>query len=416
MTTSIRLRMFSYFSRRILILKEVQVKFMISFLIKKFIPQHSSSPKEATRIRYAVCKLLGYVGIALNFFLFVSKYTIGMMVGSVAIKGDAVNNLTDFMSNIISILSFRIAEKPADKEHPYGHERTETISALFMGMIIVYLGIEMLRQSVAKIIHPSPVHFEWAAVIVLIISIAVKLYMYAYNHKYGIIYDSDLLEANAIDSRNDVMGTILVLASTLISPLIHYDLDGIMGVIVSIIIFFSAWDLLKDVINTLLGEAPSPETINKIVDIIMESPMVIDVHDIAVHSYGPKYTYATAHVEVDGTLNLMDVHSEVDRLERRIAKSMNIELVTHVDPILLDDSDTINLEDQIASGIAQISEKWALQDFRIEKKHKKTHIFFDLIVPYDETKTEDEIEEMIRQTLKNPDQYKLEIRLVHPYS
>ncbi len=386
---------------------------MISFLIRKLIPD---SQDHTTKVRYAVCKLLGYVGIALNFFLFISKYTIGYAVGSVAIKGDAINNLTDFMSNIISILSFKIAEKPADKEHPYGHERTETIAALFMGMIIVYLGIEMFRQSVAKIIHPGVVHFEWAAVAVLILSICVKLYMYAYNNKYGKIYDSDLLVANALDSRNDVVGTVMVLASTLISPLIHYDLDGIVGLVVSGIILYSAWGLLKDVINTLLGEAPKASQINEIIDTIMESPMVIDVHDIAIHTYGPKYTYATAHVEVDGTLGLIEVHSEVDRLERKVSRNMGIELVTHVDPVVLDDVQTNLLEDKVASSVAQLNNQWSIQDFRIEKRTKRTHIFFDLIVPYNEKQEAKEIAEAIRTSFEHPENYKIELRLVHPFS
>lgn len=386
---------------------------MISFLIRKLIPDNQD---HTTKVRYAVCKLLGYVGIALNFFLFISKYTIGYAVGSVAIKGDAINNLTDFMSNIISILSFKIAEKPADKEHPYGHERTETIAALFMGMIIVYLGIEMFRQSVAKIIHPGVVHFEWAAVAVLILSICVKLYMYAYNNKYGKIYDSDLLVANALDSRNDVVGTVMVLASTLISPLIHYDLDGIVGLVVSGIILYSAWGLLKDVINTLLGEAPKASQINEIIDTIMESPMVIDVHDIAIHTYGPKYTYATAHVEVDGTLGLIEVHSEVDRLERKVSRNMGIELVTHVDPVVLDDVQTNLLEDKVASSVAQLNNQWSIQDFRIEKRTKRTHIFFDLIVPYNEKQEAKEIAEAIRTSFEHPENYKIELRLVHPFS
>lgn len=385
---------------------------MINLLIRRLIPD--SAHHESVHVRYAVCKLLGYVGIALNFFLFASKYSIGLLVGSVAIKGDAVNNLTDFMSNIVSILSFHLAEKPADREHPYGHERTETIAALFMGMVIVYLGIEMLRQSITKIISPSPVHFEWAAVVVLLLSICIKLYMYAYNHRYGQLYHSELLEANAVDSRNDVMGTVLVLASTLISPIIHYDLDGVAGVIISAIIFYSAWGLLKDVISSLLGQAPSTRTLNEIVDLVMQSPMVIDVHDIAVHSYGPRYTYATAHIEVDGTLNLMDVHSEVDRIERRIAREMNIEMVTHVDPVLLNDAETINKADMLAAVIASISSSWSMQDFRIEEEENHTKLFFDLIVPYDETRPQKEIEKEILAALPEDAHYKLEMRLVHP--
>lgn len=387
---------------------------MVTFLVNHFLSKSQNS--NSLNGRYAIGKLLGYIGIFLNFLLFVSKYTIGWMVGSVAIKGDAINNLTDFLSNIVSIFSFRLAEKPADKEHPYGHGRTETISALFMGAFIIVLGLKMLEQSIEKIIHPGAVHFEWAAVAVLCLSISTKFYMYTYNHKYARIYHSDLLEANAIDSRNDMIGTTLVLASTLISPLIHYDLDGFTGVIVSIIIFYSAWGLLKDVINTLLGEAPSIKKVNQIVDIILQHPIALDVHDITIHSYGPQYTYATAHVEVDGTLNLMDVHSEIDRIERQVSKEMNIELVTHIDPVLLHDNQTMHVSDMMHSTISKINGEWAIQDFRVENERKKTRIFFDLIVPYDEKRSVEEIKDLILKQIPNSQNYELEMRLVHPYS
>lgn len=389
---------------------------MITWLVQTRMKKIKSD--DPTTLRYAVGRLLGWAGIGFNFFLFLSKYTIGVLVGSVAIKGDAINNLTDFMSNIVSILSFRWAEKPADKEHPYGHERTETIAALFMGMLIVYLGIEMLRQSVEKILSPSPVHFEWAAVVVLLLSISVKLYMYSYNKKFARIYNSDLLEANAIDSRNDVFGTTLVLVSTLVSPLIGYDLDGWMGVIVSVIIFYSAWDLLKDVINVLLGEAPSMDTINEMVDIIMANPVVIDVHDIAIHSYGPRYTYATAHVEVDAALSLPFIHAEVDRIERQVMRDMRIELVTHVDPVLLHDEQTSNAEMSLKKAIESCSEDWTIQDFRLEndKSSGKQVLFFDLIVPYNEKRSLSQLKDLILKKIDHPENYSFEMRIVHPYS
>jgi cation diffusion facilitator family transporter len=378
----------------------------------------NANSTDSSSVRYAVCRVLGYLGIVLNIFLFLSKYLIGLAAGSVAIKGDAVNNLTDSMSNIISILSFRFAEKPADREHPFGHERTETIAALFMGMIIVYLGVEMLKQSVEKIISPGEYHFEWAAVAVLILSICIKLYMYAYNSRYGKKYDSDLLKANAIDSRNDCIGTALILLSTLLSPVIHYDLDGVMGVIVSGIIFYSAWDLLKDVINSLLGEAPSEQTVNEMIDLLMESPMVIDVHDVAIHSYGPRYQYATAHVCVDGSLNLMDVHSEIDALEREISKEMNIETVLHVDPMLINDEKTNIALDLFGQAVNSINPEWSVQDFRIESggENEKTGVYFDLIVPYSERHNLDDIVQSIQDNLIEPEKYSLYIRLVHPYS
>lgn len=377
------------------------------------------SDKDAITQRYAIGRLLGWAGIVLNFFLFLSKFLIGILVGSVAIRGDAINNLTDSMSNIVSILSFKIAEKPADKEHPFGHERTETIAALFMGMVIVYLGIDMVSQSFEKILHPTPVDFQWSAVAVLVLSICIKLYMYSYNHKYSKVYDSELLEANAIDARNDMLGTSLVLFSTIISPLIGFDLDGYVGLVVSVIIFISAYGLIRSVSNSLLGEAPSPQMMNEMVDLIMRNPVVIDVHDIAIHSYGPRYTYATAHVEVDGTLSLMEAHTEVDRIEREVMKQMGIELVTHVDPVLLHDEDTIKSEDALRKAINACNEKWMIQDFRVETSPEGSKVFFfDLIVPYDEERSHDEIVALLRSKLHLDLDcpFYLETRLVHPYS
>lgn len=387
---------------------------MISWLIHHFVKEKKSSPQA----RYKVSRLLESVGIVLNTFLFASKYLIGLLVGSVAIKADAVNNLTDSISNIVSILSFHFAEKPADKEHPFGHERTETIAALFMGMLIVYLGIEMLRQSVEKILHPQPFHFEWAAPGVLLLSIAVKFYMYAYNRKYGHKYHSELLIANSLDSRNDMAGTALILVSTLISPLIHYDLDGIMGVVTAILIFYSAWGLLHDVISTLLGEAPSQDQINELVDLLMDSPIVIDVHDVVIHSYGPRYQYATAHVEVDSSLSLMEAHEEIDRIERMISQKMGIEMVTHVDPVQLHDQETIQAADRLYAAISRVSPSWSVQDLRVEPEagSSKKKLYFDLIVPYEEQRCCADLEKQIREKMHGQDEYDMIMRIVHPYS
>lgn len=388
---------------------------MVTWLVNRILRKEKTD--DMTKLRYIISRLLGWVGIALNFTLFLSKYIIGVLVGSVSICGDAINNLTDSLSNVVSIISFKIAEKPADKEHPYGHERTETIAAMFMGMVIVYLGIDMVTQSFQKIIHPTPVHFEWAAVIILVLSISVKLYMYAYNHKYAKLYKSELLEANAIDSRNDVIGTAMVLLSTLISRFTGFDLDGYMGVVVSGIIFYSAWGLLREDSNILLGEAPTPQEMNQMIDLITINPMVIDVHDIAIHKYGPRYKYATAHVEVDGTLNLMDVHQEVDRIEREVMKVMGIELVTHVDPVLLHDEQTTRAEEKLTEAVRKTNPNWMIQDFRIEETPENQMVlYFDLIVPYDEKRSKKEIEDVLKSRLNDDKIAWMEMRLVHPYS
>lgn len=388
---------------------------MISWLIKKFVPD--SNDRQSPKVRYAVGRICGYVGIFLNILLFAMKYAVGLIVNSVAIKADAVNNLTDAVNNIVSIISFYISEKPADKEHPYGHQRTETITALFMGVLIAWLGVEMLRQSIEKIIHNQVPVFHWSSVIVLCFSIVIKLIMYLYNRKYGKKYDSDLLLANALDSRNDVLGTVLVLVSAVISPWLHYDLDGVIGLFVSGIILYSAWDLMKSVINVLLGEAPSTLEMNQLIDIIMREPMIMDIHDVIFHSYGPTKTYATAHVEVDGTLPLIEVHNVIDSIERIVQKEMNVDLVIHVDPLLLNDKKTMEAEDIFDEIVEQCNPEWSIHDFRIEERPQdSTRVYFDLVVPYNEKHSEEEILELIKNRLDHPEKYRLLIRIEHPYS
>ena len=245
----------------------------MNFLVRRFIKNYQDT-KDAN-VRTNVGKLSGIVGIFSNLFLFVIKFVIGTIVHSVSIQADGVNNLTDAGSNIISILSFHLANKPADKDHPFGHERTETIASLFVGILILVLGFETAKESISKVIHPGSIDFRIASVIILLISIIVKFWMYAYNKKLSKTYDSSLLEATALDSISDVCGTTAVLVSTLLSPVLHFNLDGYMGIVVSGIILYGAYGLLRDMINSLIGEAPDPELVHNIVDRIMAHPAIL---------------------------------------------------------------------------------------------------------------------------------------------
>lgn len=247
----------------------------MNFLVRRFIKNYQDT-KDAN-VRTSIGKLSGIVGIFSNLFLFVIKFVIGTIVHSVSIQADGVNNLTDAGSNIISILSFHLANKPADKDHPFGHERTETIASLFVGILILVLGFETAKESISKVIHPGSIDFRIASVIILLISIIVKFWMYAYNKKLSKTYDSSLLEATALDSISDVCGTTAVLVSTLLSPVLHFNLDGYMGIVVSGIILYGAYGLLRDMINSLIGEAPDPELVHNIVDMIMAHPAILGV-------------------------------------------------------------------------------------------------------------------------------------------
>jgi cation diffusion facilitator family transporter len=340
---------------------------------------------------------------------------IGVLVHSVSIKADGINNLTDAGSNIISILSFKLSEKPADKEHPYGHERTETITSLFVGMAIVLLGYEMFRQSLQSIIHPQELDFSWSAVGVLVLSIIVKLYMYMYNHHNAKVYNSSLLQANALDSRSDVLGTSAVLLSTLISAWTGYNSDGWTGLLVSGIIFYSAYGLLKDVINALIGQAPDKEIVDTIHDEMLKSDKILAVHDIIVHSYGQNSQFATAHAEVDASNDLSVIHDEIDAIEREVRNKTDIELTIHIDPMKLQDPLTKQFLARVDFALKQIDPSWQMHDFHVVETAQSCQLYFDLIVPFEEKRSETQIEHLILDYIYTKKPLEVTINLDHPF-
>lgn len=386
----------------------------MNFLVRRFIKNYQDT-KDAN-VRTNVGKLSGIVGIFSNLFLFVIKFMIGTIVHSVSIQADGVNNLTDAGSNIISILSFHLANKPADKDHPFGHERTETIASLFVGILILVLGFETAKESISKVIHPGSIDFRIASVIILLISIIVKFWMYAYNKKLSKTYDSSLLEATALDSISDVCGTTAVLVSTLLSPVLHFNLDGYMGIVVSGIILYGAYGLLRDMINSLIGEAPDPELVHNIVDRIMAHPAILGVHDMMLHNYGPNKIFASAHVEVDSSKDIFETHDHIDNIEREVKENMNIDLVLHMDPVKVNDPETELYRAKVVKAIHQIDPKWGFHDFRIVSGPTHVNLVFDLVIPFEEKYTQEEIEEMLLKHIESDKKIYLVLTIDHPYA
>lgn len=386
----------------------------MNFLVRRFIKNYQDT-KDAN-VRTSVGKLSGIVGIFSNLFLFVIKFVIGTIVHSVSIQADGVNNLTDAGSNIISILSFHLANKPADKDHPFGHERTETIASLFVGILILVLGFETAKESISKVIHPGSIDFRIASVIILLISIIVKFWMYAYNKKLSKTYDSSLLEATALDSISDVCGTTAVLVSTLLSPVLHFNLDGYMGIVVSGIILYGAYGLLRDMINSLIGEAPDPELVHNIVDMIMAHPAILGVHDMMLHNYGPNKIFASAHVEVDSSKDIFETHDHIDNIEREVKKNMNIDLVLHMDPVKVNDPETELYRAKVVQAIHQIDPKWRFHDFRIVSGPTHVNLVFDLVIPFEEKYAQEEIEEMLLKHIESDKKIYLVLTIDHPYA
>ena len=386
----------------------------MNFLVRRFIKNYQDT-KDAN-VRTNVGKLSGIVGIFSNLFLFVIKFMIGTIVHSVSIQADGVNNLTDAGSNIISILSFHLANKPADKDHPFGHERTETIASLFVGILILVLGFETAKESISKVIHPGSIDFRIASVIILLISIIVKFWMYAYNKKLSKTYDSSLLEATALDSISDVCGTTAVLVSTLLSPVLHFNLDGYMGIVVSGIILYGAYGLLRDMINSLIGEAPDPELVHNIVDRIMAHPAILGVHDMMLHNYGPNKIFASAHVEVDSSKDIFETHDHIDNIEREVKENMNIDLVLHMDPVKVNDPETELYRAKVVEAIHQIDPKWGFHDFRIVSGPTHVNLVFDLVIPFEEKYAQEEIEEMLLKHIDSDKKIYLVLTIDHPYA
>ena len=386
----------------------------MNFLVRRFIKNYQDT-KDAN-VRTNVGKLSGIVGIFSNLFLFVIKFMIGTIVHSVSIQADGVNNLTDAGSNIISILSFHLANKPADKDHPFGHERTETIASLFVGILILVLGFETAKESISKVIHSGSIDFRIASVIILLISIIVKFWMYAYNKKLSKTYDSSLLEATALDSISDVCGTTAVLVSTLLSPVLHFNLDGYMGIVVSGIILYGAYGLLRDMINSLIGEAPDPELVHNIVDRIMAHPAILGVHDMMLHNYGPNKIFASAHVEVDSSKDIFETHDHIDNIEREVKENMNIDLVLHMDPVKVNDLETELYRAKVVEAIHQIDPKWGFHDFRIVSGPTHVNLVFDLVIPFEEKYTQEEIEAMLLKHIESDKKIYLVLTIDHPYA
>ena len=386
----------------------------MNFLVRRFIKNYQDT-KDAN-VRTSVGKLSGIVGILNNLFLFVIKFLIGTIVHSVSIQADGVNNLTDAGSNIISILSFHLSNKPADKDHPFGHERTETIASLFVGILILVLGFETAKESISKVIHPGSIDFRLASVIILLVSIIVKFWMYTYNKKLSKTYDSSLLEATALDSISDVCGTTAVLVSTLLSPVLHFNLDGYMGIVVSGIILYGAYGLLRDMINSLTGEAPDPELVHNIVDMIMAHPAILGVHDMMLHNYGPNKIFASAHVEVDSSKDIFETHDHIDNIEREVKENMNIDLVLHMDPVKVNDPETELYRAKVVEAIHQIDPKWGFHDFRIVSGPTHVNLVFDLVIPFEEKYTQEEIEAMLLKYIQSDKKIYLVLTIDHPYA
>ena len=354
---------------------------MTNWLLRTFIKNsdHSEDPK----VRAAIGILSGIVGIVCNVLLCGGKLAVGIATGSVSITADAMNNLSDATSSVVTMLGFRLAERPADEEHPFGHARYEYLSGLAVSALILIIGVELAKSSLDKVLHPAAVEFGWTTAAVLVGSILVKLWMSLFNTRLSKTIHSATLAATAADSRNDVITTSAVLLAALIEHFTAFRADGWMGLAVSCFILYSGVGLAKDTISPLLGENADPELREKIVDNIRTCPKVLGFHDLMVHDYGPGQRFASIHVEMDRREDPMECHEIIDDLERECLKSHGVHLVIHYDPVVTNDPELDRMHVRVEQLLHTYDIRLGVHDFRMVPGKGHVNLIFDVVLPTD---------------------------------
>ncbi|MBE6598615.1 MAG: cation transporter [Ruminococcaceae bacterium] len=370
---------------------------MTEFLIRKFVKNKGMTDDPAVRGEYG--KLFSVTGILCNVLLFLIKMGAGWLTASVSIMADAVNNLSDATSSIISLFGFKLASRPADEEHPYGHGRYEYLSGLMVSVLILAIGLELLRTGISKTIHPEPVTFGVVPCAILVISIAIKLWMMVFGMKIGNRINSGAITATASDSRNDVISTTAVLAAAVISHFTSLQLDGIIGIGVALFILYSGFCLVKDTLAPLLGKAPDPEMAEKIRQRILSYPGVLGTHDLMIHDYGPGRQFASVHVEMAAEDDVTESHDVIDNIERDfIADGLN--LIVHFDPIITKDDAIYDIRHWLAEEVLKIDRRLTVHDLRIVNGPTHTNLIFDCVVPVGFALTDSEVKKRVSALVK----------------
>ncbi len=372
---------------------------MTNLLIKWFVKNADATENPDVRLSYG--RMAGVVGIVCNLLLAASKLAVGLFSGSISIAADAVNNLSDTASSVITLAGFRMASKPADKEHPFGHARFEYIAGLSVAILIMVIGIELAKSSFARILSPAPVRYNAVALAVLGLSILVKLWMALFNRNIGRRIDSPALIATFADSRNDVIATAAVLAAAAVAWATGLSLDGWMGLAVAAFVLVSGALLVRDTLSPLLGEAPAPELVKYVGDKIKSYSGVLGTHDLIVHDYGPGRRFASAHVEMSSEQDVMHSHDTIDNIEQDFLQNDNIHLIIHYDPVETGDEAVNTARGFAARAVAAIDSRMTIHDFRMVDGPTHTNYIFDVVAPVEMELDEDALREQIETALQH---------------
>ncbi len=367
---------------------------MISLLSRLLIKNHKDYENPQVRQSYGM--LCGLVGICLNILLFAGKYFAGTLSGSIAIVADSFNNLSDAGSSLVTLLGFRLAGKKPDPAHPYGHGRIEYISGFVVSFLILLMGFELAKSSMAKILHPEPLQAGWLPALILIASICVKVYMFLYNRAVGKKINSSAMTATATDSLSDSIATTVVLISMVIAHFFRINIDGYAGLLVALFILYAGYSAAKDTLAPLLGQAPDPDFVQRVTEIVMSHPEVIGFHDLVVHDYGPGRKMVTLHTEVDGKGDFFTLHDAIDNIERELTAECGCHATIHMDPIESDNEAVLAMRDKVSELVRRIDPAITIHDFRVVPGKTHTNVIFDAVVPASLPMSEDAVAERIR--------------------
>lgn len=388
---------------------------MIDFFIRRFVKDYEDVKNQKVRTSYVV--FTSVIGMICNVILFGIKFIIGLLMNSIAVTADAFNNLSDATSSIIGFIGTKLASRPADKEHPFGHGRYEYVAALIVAFLVFEVGLTCLKSSFSKILHPEVIEYQLYLVVILLLSIGLKLWLAYLNRRLGKRIDSSIMKATATDAFGDVGITSATVVSLIISKITGVNMDGYIGFVVSIFVLLSAVNILKETIQPLLGLAVSVEDYERITRFVEKYDQVIGTHDLILHNYGPSNLMATIHVEVPHTIEMEKAHDIVDQIERDAKDELGILLVIHMDPVAIDDEEAIKAKEIVLSKLGKIDTNGTIHDFRLVKGEQELKLVFDLVVPHNySVKQEDDLVVNLKEAMKQEDsRYECNITLEHGY-
>ena len=387
---------------------------MFNIILKTFVKDYTNTSHY--KVREDIGILCSILSIICNFIMVVFKLVVGVLTHSIAIMADAFNNLSDMGSNIATLIGFKLASKHPDSDHPYGHGRYEYIAGLVISFLIIMVALSSLKDSVLKIINPEKLNFHIGAVIVLIVSIMVKVWMSSFNKKAGEMISSTSLKAASADSLNDVFVTLSTLLSLLISLVLEFPIDGVVGAIVSLFVLKAGYEVFRETVSPLLGQAPDKELMDAIFDNISKYDKILSIHDFIMHDYGPGRRFCSFHAEVDSSDNIMVVHDQIDSLEREMLDKFHILTTIHMDPLDMDNETLNKVREKVKYIINDINPRYSIHDFRMVSGPTHTNIIFDVLVPADDTIAHETLKQMIYKRVRELDStYYCVVQIDHSY-